>query len=221
MSMLDKRLSAIMEMIPRCGRVADIGSDHGRLGARLLLDRRCDFVEFTDISVLSLQKARALIERLALCDRAIFSVGDGARALTERADAAVIAGMGGQTIAKIIRDGREVLNGARLILQPNVASALVRECLCDNGYAIVDEVLVRASGWWYVIICAEPGVSRYNDGELLVGPVLLRNGHPLLGEYAAYRARIAAKAYLGAAAGNSGNAAALKAEREIWEGLMK
>ena len=33
---LDARLSAIAQMVGRCGSYADIGCDHGRLGAFLL-----------------------------------------------------------------------------------------------------------------------------------------------------------------------------------------
>ena len=47
---LDSRLSAIERMIPPCRSVADIGADHGMLGAHLLLTGRCQRVQLLDVS---------------------------------------------------------------------------------------------------------------------------------------------------------------------------
>ena len=58
-------------------------------------------------------KARRLIYGLGLTDRVDFCVGDGAQALKEPPDVAVIAGMGGQTIAGIVERGRDMLENAR------------------------------------------------------------------------------------------------------------
>ena len=119
---LDPRLSMIARLVGSCESCADIGCDHGRLGAFLLQSGQCRRVLLTDISAPSLEKARALMHGLGLTDRARFSVGNGALALDETPQVAVIAGMGGTTIARILREGRERLDGARLVLQPNVAS---------------------------------------------------------------------------------------------------
>ena len=57
---LDPRLSTIAEMLGHCPVCADIGSDHGRLGAFLLQNHRCQHVCLTDISAPSLEKARKI-----------------------------------------------------------------------------------------------------------------------------------------------------------------
>ena len=123
---LDPRLSTIAEMLGTCSCCADIGSDHGRLGAFLLQKRRCGHICLTDISAPSLDKARKLISLLGLENQASFHVGDGAQILDRPVDAAVIAGMGGETIAEIIEGSQGKLSGARLILQPNVAAPQLR-----------------------------------------------------------------------------------------------
>ena len=99
---LDPRLSLIAEVLGTCTCCADIGSDHGRLGAFLLQNHRCEHVCLTDISAPSLEKARKLISLLGLEEKASFYVGDGAQILDRPVDAAIIAGMGGETIAEII-----------------------------------------------------------------------------------------------------------------------
>ena len=58
---LDPRLSMIARMVGACECCADIGCDHGRLGAFLLQSGQCRRVQLTDISEPSLDKAKRLI----------------------------------------------------------------------------------------------------------------------------------------------------------------
>ena len=74
---LDPRLSMIARMVGSCACCADIGCDHGRLGAFLLQTGQCKALQMTDISGPSLDKARALMDNLDMADRVRFSVGDG------------------------------------------------------------------------------------------------------------------------------------------------
>ncbi len=217
---LDSRLSAIREMVGSCRNFADIGCDHGRLGADMLLRGRCARAELADISEESLKKARRLIRILGLEERVRFSVGDGARSLAIRPDAAVIAGMGGQTIAGILERGREILSGARLVLQPNVAAPELRLRLTGAGFRIVDEDIARDGRRLYVIIAAEAGEMRLSPLEVEIGPVLLKKRPEALWDFAAFRVRVAKKALRGALAGGM-DAAGLKREVEIWEGFLR
>ena len=99
---LDPRLSMIAEMVGRCETYADIGCDHGRLGAFLLQRGWVRQALLMDISDSSLEKARALIRLLGLSERTRFLVCDGADALDCVPDVVVIAGMGGTTAAGIV-----------------------------------------------------------------------------------------------------------------------
>jgi len=219
---LDPRLSMIAEMLATCSCCADIGSDHGRLGAFLLQNHRCERMCLTDISAPSLDKARKLIALLGLEDKTGFYVGDGALALEEKVDAAVIAGMGGETISEIIENSAGKLDGARLILQPNVAAPQLRRCLNKCGYRIVDEALVRDGRRIYVIIEAQPGEQELTDVECEVGPVLLKKRPEELADYTAFRLRVAKKAFEGARNGSdSENIEALRKEISIWEDVEK
>ena len=215
---LDPRLSMIAEMVGTSVSCADIGSDHGRLGAFLLQNRQCERIVLTDISAPSLEKARKLIALLGLENRTEFCVGDGALALNAPVQTAVIAGMGGETIAEIIEGAAGRLDGARLILQPNVAAPYLRKKLNACGLRIIREELVRDGRRIYLIIEAVEGEQSLSEKEAEVGPVLLEKKPALLKDYAAFRLRVAGKALSGAENGSdAGNMAALKREIAIWE----
>lgn len=215
---LDPRLSMIAEMVGRCRCYADIGCDHGRLGAFLLQRGWVGEAIQMDISESSLDKARALMRLLGFSDQARFLVGDGAEALDCPVDCVVIAGMGGTTAAGIVERGREKLGDARLIIQANVAVPELRERLTKAGYAIIDERLVKDGRRYYTIIEARPGEASYRAMELEVGPILLQTKPPELAGLAQFRLRVAHKALSGAENGcEAAVAEALRNEIRIWE----
>ncbi|MBR4441852.1 MAG: SAM-dependent methyltransferase [Clostridia bacterium] len=217
---LDERLSMLAALTPACPVAADIGADHGFLGAWLLESGKCERVQFLDISEASLKKASRLIRARGLTDRAVFSVGDGAEALREPADAVVIAGMGATTIEGILERGRTMLGEATLILQPNINADHLRLRLMQLGYEICDEDLARAGGRWYVGMSARPGYAEYSPRELLAGPALLKKRHPMLSGYAQFRLKVQRKACEGAARSDEARAQALREEIECWEEIV-
>lgn len=217
---LDPRLSKIAEMLGTCRKCADIGSDHGRLGAYLLQNGRVEHMILTDISAPSLDKARKLIRLLNLEGQTDFCVCDGAQLLPDAPDAAIIAGMGGETIAHIVETAQGKLDGARLILQPNVAAPELRRRLNAAGWKIQDEALVRDGRRIYLAMVAVQGEQRLSDIQIEAGPVLLEKRPALLADYREFRLRVARKALSGAENGSDAqNIAALRREIEIWEGI--
>lgn len=179
---LDGRLSAAFALAPDCQRFADIGADHGRLSAALLLadSRRSGLV--ADISPLALSKARLRISSLHLEDRVRFAVADGLEALDGTAvDTVFILGMGGDTIRGILLRGAAYLSGATLILSPHTDAPAVRQGLTDIGYRIRREQIVHDGGRDYLLLRATPSHGEealYTEEELLLGPMLLREFPP-------------------------------------------
>lgn len=215
---LDARLSAVADMVGYCTSCADIGSDHGRLGAYLLQNHRCERVVLTDISPDSLTKARKLIGLIGEETNCEFHLGDGALALVDSVDTVVIAGMGGETIADIVEHASGRLDGSRLILQPNVAAHELRMRLNAAGWRIEDEELAKDGHRIYIIISASQGIQQLGECELEVGPALLAKRHPLLKEYASFRLRVDRKALAGAQAGGDESAVDELSRRIcIWE----
>ena len=218
---LDERLSMLAALTPACPVAADIGADHGFLGAWLIQSGRCGRVQFLDISAQSLMKARRLIDRLGLAPQAYFGVGDGALAMNEPAQAVIISGMGAETIAGILERGSDRLRGADLILQPNLDADWLRGRLQDMGYAIYDEALCRAGGRWYVGMAARRGEARCTPQELLAGPILMKKCPDRVRDYARFRLRVLRKAFAGARKGDEARSLEIAGEIKRWEEIEK
>ena len=91
--------------------------------------------------------------------------------------------MGGSTIISILAADMAVATSAqRLVLQPMAGAAALRRWLVEQGWSLVSEALVDDPPHFYEIICAERSsdAASYSEAEYLVGPALLRDGHPLL-----------------------------------------
>ena len=176
---LDGRLSAALALAPDCRVFADIGADHGKLSAILLLQDERRRALVADISAAALSKAEALISRMALADRACCIVANGLDAMDrwqgEAIDTVFILGMGGDTVSGILERGARRLHGAAVVLGAQTDLPLVRKTLCRIGYRICKETVASESGRDYVLIRAEEGEApEYTEAEILLGPVLLK-----------------------------------------------
>ena len=163
---LDARLSSIAALtlsaladIER-PRVADVGCDHGFLSAFLLRQKPGLTVLASDVSAPSLAKAQRLLGELGLENRARFCVADGLAGMDEPADAIVIAGMGAGTILHIVREGRERIGDAALIVQANRDLPLLRAGLAELGFAVQTEAYAQAAGRRYVSLLARAAQPR-------------------------------------------------------------
>lgn len=181
--LLRPRLSAIASFVPRGSRVADIGTDHAYLPVFLLQAGAVEQAIAIDVHPGPYQAAVETVTSAGLSNAISVRLGDGLTVLAEgEADTVVIAGMGGNTIIKILEDSFPVAQSlTRLILQPMVASAAIRRWLAANGWCIVDETLVEDDRILYEIIVAEQGTTLpypqiFDD----IGPKLWMNRHPLL-----------------------------------------
>lgn len=179
---LDERLRAAFDMVAPCQVCADIGADHGRLSAELLLHERAQHMLVTDLSSKSLAKARNRLEGLRLEHRVTFAIADGLAALdalpAARADTICILGMGAETLAGILIRGHEKLLGATMVLSAQTEQPRLRQAVVDVDYRIREERPVQQSGRWYLLIRATPateGEAAYGERELFAGPCLLRD----------------------------------------------
>ncbi len=190
---LDDRLSRAASLFPACAYGADIGADHGRLSCYLLLRGICRRMCVADISAPSLLKAKDLLSRHGLTDRADFRVGDGLNALPEPAEAVAVLGMGGHTLSSILLQGADKLLGAALILSAHTDVHLVRQTLMGLHYRIDREEIAYAAGRYYVVLRAVPGEESMGERELLLGPRLTENMPEHYREYLKWRAGVASR----------------------------
>lgn len=172
---MDHRLLAIAEEIGKSKKVLDVGTDHGYLAVYLIEKNLADFAIVSDISKGSLQKATTLIAEKKLGNRIESRLGSGLEVLRQEdmVDHVVIAGMGGNLIASIVLQKKDLLiaNNTTLVLQPMQNPEVLRKLLLENEMTIIGERLVKESGKIYQIIKVSPEPSRmeYNRWELEFG----------------------------------------------------
>lgn len=184
----------IAGMVPRCDRVADIGTDHGYIPAALLLEGRVDSAVAADIREGPLRSAMRTAVELGLEGRMDFRLGDGLGVLAPgEADCAVIAGMGGEAIISILSAAPWAREGLALILQPMSRAELLRRWLPENGYAVREERLAEDRGRLYPVLAASGGAMPPAADVQAWGGFLLERD-PLWGRYLAERIRRLEKA---------------------------
>lgn len=156
---LDERLAAVAALATGAGTVCDIGCDHGKLACYMVQTGRAERAIATDISAPSLRKAEQLAAETGVYDRMQTRQGDGLDpVLAGEADTVVIAGMGGDLIARILE--RACAQGKRfkkLVLSPNTHPERVREVLAKEGYTLTADSVAECSGKPYTVIAAEEG----------------------------------------------------------------
>lgn len=163
------RLKKIADYIPYCGTVADIGSDHGKLGVELVLSGKAKHIIASDISEESLAKSICAAKRNGVSDKISCVLADGLDAVSDDADCIVIAGMGGRTIAGIIGKDAEKVKASQLVLCPHTEPDVLRKFLADNGFVISKEECIFDSGHYYMIICAAEGDMTLTEKDMLLG----------------------------------------------------
>ena len=101
-------------------------------------------------------------------------------------DEVIIAGMGGILISELLEAKKNVAHSLdKLILQPMQAQDELRKYLLNNGYEILDEVLVKEDFRIYEIIVAKYTAANTNvEDEIYyeIGKKLIENKDPLLNE---------------------------------------
>ena len=160
-SNLDNRLRLCAEYVRRGSRPADIGTDHAYLPVWLCRNGVCPSAIAADINPEPLSRGRLTVENAKLTGKIELRLSDGLSAISaNEADDIVIAGMGGELIAKII----ESCNWAKspdkhFILQPMTKSEALICYLCQNSFKIESQECCEAGGKCYTVL------SVYCTGE--------------------------------------------------------
>lgn len=170
--MLDNRLKMCADMISGKGIVCDVGTDHALLAAYLITNGKCEKVIASDINEGPLESAGKTVEKYGISGKVDLVLSDGLKNVNgEGVSDIVIAGMGGETIVKILSECQFDLNGIRLILQPMTKAEILRKWLADYGYKIVSENGVSEGEKLYTVITASamPGCESLTEFEALRG----------------------------------------------------
>ncbi len=151
---LDNRLALCSDFV-RCGaRVADIGTDHAYLPVWLCRIGKCPSAIAADINHAPLQRGIDTINHYNMSDKITARLSSGLQNINaDEADDIVIAGMGGELIAKIINDCSFAKDSSKhFILQPMTKSEVLIKWLCENGYEILKQDCCTASNKCYTVL---------------------------------------------------------------------
>jgi len=151
---LSKRLTALAGLCKQCDVIADIGCDHGLLSAYLLESGLADKVIAADVNEGPLSKASKLLGERWSEDKWEARLSDGGRCLTAgEADGAVIAGMGGMLILRILSDSLPVFSTMEyLVLGAQSDLPALRSRLSEYGFESDGEDLVFEDGKYYQLL---------------------------------------------------------------------
>ena len=172
---ISKRLKIIHDMVPN-SVAADIGSDHGKLMIALVESQ-------TIIKGYAIENKEGPFERLknsltksGVIEKVTPLFSDGVKDLPTDVSTIIIAGMGGLNIVNILKSHREKLAHVdTIIVDAHTAVPTVRKEVCQLGYAIADEKIVKEDGIFYEIIKFIKAESAIiSDEDLEFGPILRR-----------------------------------------------
>ncbi len=182
---ISKRLEAAASFTRRGVRFADVGTDHAYLPIYLCTTEIGRKGVASDINRGPVDRALANVRAWGVSDSVAVVQTDGLHGIeVYEPEDIFILGMGGELIVKIISEAEWLRSGSkRLILQPMTHPEITRSYLCQNGFRIVDECLVKEEKI-YQMICAEycGENTELDEMELLFGAINLKRGGELLCE---------------------------------------
>ena len=148
---LDKRLTAIAELVREGATVCDVGTDHAYLPCHLARAGKYGRVYASDLNPKPLEFAAAQIQHQGVDVTLIQS--DGLENVPVCEDV-VIAGMGGELIAEIVAKMPQEFKTPelRLIMQPMTRAGHLREGLAECGFEIISEKTVYENNRYFTII---------------------------------------------------------------------
>lgn len=186
---LPPRLLALAELASPCRVLADIGTDHAHLPVYMVQRGLCEKAFACDVNDGPLKRARNAVESAGLSSQIVPVKSDGLRQVPEEYDTVVIAGMGGDLIARILYEHPPVC-AKKLLLQPMTKPETLRRFLFRHGYSVQRERAVSEGEKCYVILeavalpasgftetdCYLPGALECNADALIYLEKLL-NSH--------------------------------------------
>ena len=193
-NLLTPRLALCARYAAGAGILCDVGADHGYLPISLLAEGKIEYAIAADIRPGPLASARRHAGEAGLEDKMRFELADGlAFPGAERADTVVCAGMGGETVAGILKRAPWTKEGVRLILQPQSKLDELCEWLGVNGYAIRSAALAAEGERLYAVLSVLGGAEGFKYAE----DALAAAGESLLGRWLEGRIRRLERALAG------------------------
>lgn len=152
---LGERLDCVYNLVDDGCRFLDIGTDHGYLPVKLLLNGKVSKAAAADLREKPLANARRTAEKFGV-DMEFF-LSDGFDSVMFDYDTAAICGMGGITVIDILSRA-DISVGKKLVLQPMRNEDSLRRYLWNNGFRIERESFaVEREKPYVVLLCVKTG----------------------------------------------------------------
>ena len=198
---LSLRLRSVAALVSPGLRMADIGTDHAYVPIWLVQTGRIPVAVAADVNKGPLLRAWEHIREKGLEEQIETRLSDGFLALKPgEVESAVLAGMGGGLMIRILREGEETVRSLKeCILQPQSETEKVRAFLLEEGFSFVEESMVLDDGKFYPMMKVRPPVQKktgsgenveeresseqWTEEELRYGRLLLRQKNPVLREF--------------------------------------
>ena len=187
-------MEAVAAMVTPGYKICDVGTDHAYIPIYLVQSGANPSALAMDLREGPLSRADEHIRDYHLEDRIATRLSDGIEALQDwEADSLIIAGMGGEVVLHILKAFPEKCRHFKeMILQPQSDVDKVRRYLRENDFKIVDEDMILEDGKYYPMFkvvplsCGESWQKMKENARIvcdLYGPLLLRNGNPVLRKF--------------------------------------
>lgn len=152
---LSDRLLMVAKYVRHGKPICDIGTDHAYLPVYLLQNGIIPKAFAGDINKGPLENAESTAEKYGFSDKIELFLSDGLRDFPEDCSSDfVIAGMGGEMIAKILAGAPWIKKpDNHFVLQPQSHAEDLRKYLCENGFSILNEDVCKEGKHLY--ICME------------------------------------------------------------------
>lgn len=139
---ISKRLKAICDFVPYGSSIIDVGCDHAYISIYLAKNKNCTAIA-TDISPNSIERAKKNIKGLNIKTM----VTDGINGVDLENKIIIIAGMGGDTIMKILN--KDIKNDLIISSQSDIPK--VREFMHKKNYRLTNEKVIYENKHYYVV----------------------------------------------------------------------
>lgn len=151
---LSNRLSTVAGLVNKNSSVADVGCDHGYIPVYLVENSIVKSAVACDINEKPLKSCIELVKQYGFESRIKCIISDGLDSIDENSvDDIIIAGMGGELIADIL-SRCDYIKSKHLILNPMTHPEITRKWLYDNGFEILNDIVVQDSRHYYSVFDA-------------------------------------------------------------------
>lgn len=180
------RVDKLCAYLDECQTLADVGCDHGYCTLVAFKSGKCKSAIVSDVSAKCLAKAEALLSAYISSGKCRAVVCDGLKQIPENIEQVLIAGMGGEEIIKILKEG---FVPRKFVLQPMKNADKLRSFLIESYCKIIRDDLFFDGKLYYFVIkgerqeCGQGVKEQYSELQLKFGRDSLTN--PLLKSYAA------------------------------------